>query len=226
MRLAETADFVRYWPLARRFLPYTMTGHRRLIANLKLIDEGSRCADFAAGCYVECGTWRGGVSFAAMQLKTRIAEFQFFDSFAGLPPPGGRDGAEAITAARDGRIRHDNNTASYDEFTANLARFKRPGQETRVTRGWFADTLPRFASPRPIAVLRMDGDWYESTKCILENLFDRVMPGGLVIVDDYYDWEGCAAAIHEFLAARRAAERIHETPYGGVAYLIKEKPAA
>jgi len=52
------------------------------------------------------------------------------------------------------------------------------------------------------------------------------MPGGLVIVDDYYDWEGCAAALHEFLAARRAPERIRETPRGGVAYLIKDGSAS
>ena len=68
-----------------------------------------------------------------------------------------------------------------------------------------------------IALLRMDADWYDSTKCILDNLGDRVVPGGIVIVDDYYAWEGCAVAVNEFAAARKW--RIQQSRYGGVCFV-------
>jgi hypothetical protein len=198
-----------------------MIGRNRFFGNLDLIERQAKGVDFSSGCYVECGTWKGGTSFAIMQLPTGIREFQFFDSFAGLPKPGPRDGDDVTDAYKTGRIKHDNNTASYDEFVADAARFRRDGQTTVVTKGWFDETLPRFESDRPIAVLRLDGDWYDSTICCLRHLFDKVMPGGLVIIDDYYDWDGCAAAVHDFLAERKARERLRQTRIGGVAYLIK-----
>ena len=59
-----------------------------------------------------------------------------------------------------------------------------------------------------IAVLRLDGDWYGSTMTCLEHLFDKVLPGGIVLMDDYYAWEGCSKAVHDFLSARSATEQI------------------
>ena len=75
-----------------------------------------------------------------------------------------------------------------------------------LIRGWFSETIPRFIPPSPIAVLRLDGDWYDSTRVCLENLYPQVAPGGIVIIDDYYNWDGCARAVNEFLADSRLAE--------------------
>ena len=88
-----------------------------------------------------------------------------------------------------------------------------------LVKGWFVDTLPEYRSGEPIALLRLDADWYESTMVCLENLFDRVIPGGLIIIDDYYIWDGCSRALHDFMSKRSALERIQS--FNGVCYLIK-----
>ena len=83
-----------------------------------------------------------------------------------------------------------------------------------VHKGWFEDTLPTFSAP-PIAVLRIDGDWYESTMTCLSALWDAVVPGGLVLLDDYGSWEGCTKAMHDFLSERKAVEFVQERRSAG-----------
>jgi Macrocin-O-methyltransferase (TylF) len=72
---------------------------------------------------------------------------------------------------------------------------------------------------RSIAVLRLDGDWYDSTMLCLEHLFPLVVPGGLMLIDDYYTWDGCARAVHDYLSREQAAGRIEKTS-GGVTYIV------
>ncbi|MEE3093051.1 MAG: TylF/MycF/NovP-related O-methyltransferase, partial [Pseudomonadota bacterium] len=72
------------------------------------------------------------------------------------------------------------------------------------------------------SVLRLDGDWYESTISILENLYDKVATNGLILIDDYYSWDGCSRAVHDFLSDQKLPERIRQSRYGGVAYIVKE----
>jgi O-methyltransferase len=74
--------------------------------------------------------------------------------------------------------------------------------------------------PGPIAILRLDADWYESTLQCLQALYPHVARGGLILVDDYYWWDGCALAVHEYFAQRDELERIRQSP-AGVAYLVK-----
>jgi len=73
----------------------------------------------------------------------------------------------------------------------------------------------------PIAVLRLDVDWYESTMICLKKFWDHVLPGGLVLLDDYYAWEGCSRAVHAFLAKREAKEQLHQGTIGRVPFIIK-----
>jgi hypothetical protein len=87
-------------------------------------------------------------------------------------------------------------------------------------KGWFKDTVPGREFPEPIAVLRLDGDWYESTLTCLESLYPKVTPGGVVIIDDYYVWDGGARAVHEYLGARQSADRIRPA-YEAGCYLVK-----
>ena len=86
--------------------------------------------------------------------------------------------------------------------------------------GLFAATFPVATVP-PIAILRLDADWYDSTRLCLERFWDGLLSGALVLVDDYYTWEGCRKALHEFLARRNATETVHQSRFGKVAYLIK-----
>jgi O-methyltransferase len=91
----------------------------------------------------------------------------------------------------------------------------------RIFSGWFRETVPKYAAENPnIAVLRLDGDWYDSIATCFDELFQHVAHGGLVIVDDYGSWDGCTRAVHDFLSRTNATEAIRKTR-SGVAYLIK-----
>jgi O-methyltransferase len=91
-------------------------------------------------------------------------------------------------------------------------------KQFELRKGFFKDTLPDF-DPGPIALLRLDADWYESTMECLTHLFDRVVPDGIIILDDYYTWDGCSRALHDFLSYRKAVERIQS--FDGVCFLRK-----
>ena len=209
----------RYRRLWRRWRQDTMQDRRRFQANLYLVESHLRRHPGLAGGYIECGCWRGGTSFAIAELGTRLASFTLFDSFAGLPPAGPRDGDAAVQQA-EGRLWHDNNSADYAVVAANAKRVATRAP-IALQQGWFSDTLPQFRPAGPIAVLRMDGDWYDSTLCILNNLWPRLAPEALVIVDDYYDWDGCARALHDFLSRGDCRERIRQSWIGGIAHLVR-----
>jgi O-methyltransferase len=81
-------------------------------------------------------------------------------------------------------------------------------RDYQLVKGWFDQTLPSFSPPGPIAILRLDGDWYESTLVVLEALFKHLAPGGIVIVDDYYAWDGCSRAVHDFFSRHQLTARI------------------
>lgn len=163
------------------------------------------------------------MAFALTELCPTIGEVHFFDSFEGLPQAGPLDGQKALHDQAEGKLWHNNNTASIDDFMTGLAPLEDSGRRIEAHKGWFADTLPGFAPDKPISVLRLDGDWYESTMCVLDNLFDKVMPGGVILIDDYYDWEGCSRAVHDFLSRRKATETIRQSRFGGVAYIVKAR---
>jgi O-methyltransferase len=220
--LALAARFARYWAIHRRFAGATMIGRQAYIANLYLADQCLVQPGMDGGCVIECGTWRGGMAAGLATLGGPDRDYHFFDSFAGLPPATAEDGAYAreAQASRDGRLYFDNNTAALAEFMATLAAVRLPPQRLHVHQGFFADTFPAVAVP-PVAVLRLDADWYDSTLLCLEKFWDRLLPGALVLIDDYYAWEGCTKAVHVFLARRMASEPIRQSRFGKVAYVVK-----
>lgn len=146
---------------------------------------------------------------------------QYFlcDSFEGLPPAKEIDGAAALAwqQATAAPTYHDNCSAGIEfaERAMTLAGVKR----FQLVKGWFDQTLPSLGLEEPIALLRLDSDWYESTMTCLDSLFDRVVAKGIVVVDDYYTWDGCSRAVHDFLSRRSATERI--ASHGGVCFLQK-----
>ena len=77
-----------------------------------------------------------------------------------------------------------------------------------VHPGWFKDTLPGYTPPAPIAILRLDGDWYDSTMVCLQALFPHLAPEGVVILDDYSTWDGCRRAVNEYLYQYKSLARI------------------
>src|SRR5262249_38722920 len=97
-----------------------------------------------------------------------------------------------------------------------FGRFGLPRERISLVKGWFQDTLPvRAPEIGPVAVLRIDGDWYESTKVCLDHLYDQVVAGGAVIVDDYESCFGCTKAVDEFLERRGIVANIQLDGRGG-----------
>jgi O-methyltransferase len=164
------------------------------------------------GAIVECGVWRGGCAavMAAVAAKARSdRRIWLFDSFEGMPEATKEDIGENVKwlsgNLMSGRLAPvGTNVASIDEVR-NLFFNKLRLDESNVmiVKGWFQNTIPEYQSRiGPIAILRIDGDWYESTKVCIENLYDNVVDGGYVIIDDYGFFPGCKKAVDEFVERR------------------------
>jgi hypothetical protein len=216
----------RQWLDARRtigivrVLPNTMLSAPRLLNAYDVVRQVED--DGVDGAIVECGVWSGGgiglMALASRRYGTAPRTFHLFDSFEGLPQPSVHDeevlaafalghpelvpddGSDPARLVAIGACEGDTIEAVRDLF---LRRLRVAEDRVVIHAGWFQDTVPAAAATiGPIAVLRLDGDWYESTKVCIENLYDHVAEGGFVIVDDYGDFTGCRKAVDEFLASR------------------------
>jgi O-methyltransferase len=176
------------------------------------------------GAFVECGVWKGGCSALMAEAAKKGGKGRLtwlFDSFEGLPEPTVIDGVAAKKMAENrtsGKLKPIGQLVGpLDDVQKIFSKFKIDQQKVRIIKGWFQDTLPNYKfNIGPIALLRLDGDWYESTKTCLDNLYDQVVPGGYVIIDDYGHWEGCQKAVDSFLAARRLNVKLMNAGYAVV----------
>jgi len=205
--------------LVEKFQSLSMVRSERFMENLMLTQFFS---SKVPADVVECGTWKGGMACAMMGVCGDNTQFHFFDSFEGLPDPKPIDGEAAKEENRKKSPKYFANClADYEEF-CNLVYSQGVSKERiRVYKGWFADTLPQFPQDRTISVLRLDGDWYDSTMECLTALYPKVVAGGITIIDDYDAYEGCPRAVHDYLSQTNAMARLHRTPGSQVAYLIK-----
>jgi hypothetical protein len=158
------------------------------------------------GAFVECGVARGGCA-AVMALiakdEGKNRKTWLFDSFEGLPSQTDKDGVQKPVRHKD---RKSNDLApgyclgTYEEVEGWLFNELYLSRiNVKMVKGWFNESLSLFReSIGDIAVLRLDGDWYESTKCCLDNLYDNVVKGGWVIIDDY-QLPGCKQAVDEYI---------------------------
>jgi len=186
---------------------YTMTSVARQVA---LIDTIHYVAENRIhGCFVECGVWRGGSAMlAALTLRAVGDESRrifLYDTFKGMTGPS------SIDTTRDGLAASDMMTkdtrpdgvrciAPFAEVYQNLVSTGYPMNHISLIEGPIEETIPLHAPPEPIAVLRLDTDWYESTRHELEYLYPLVAPGGIIIIDDYGHWNGSRRAVNEYLA--------------------------
>lgn len=201
--------------LHKRYAGFTMVPAPAFAHNLDVC----RARAPASGCIVECGVWRGGMS-AAMADTLPGRRHYLFDSFEGLPPAREEDdGAAAIAWQKDTQSPFYYDNCSAERGFAERAMAQSRARETILMPGWFADTLADFTPAEPIAVLRLDGDWYDSTMQCLTGLYRHVMPGGLILIDDYYFWDGCARAVHDFLSTHKLTDRLEQRP--GLCFWVK-----
>jgi O-methyltransferase len=209
--------------LYERAAPYTMTSVERMYA----LYQGLRHIEAAGleGDVVECGVWRGGSSMlAAATLRVLGDETRtlwLYDTFEGMSEPGERDVALTGVRMADVWDRHRDDHASdllcystLDEVRANMAGAGLPEGRLRFVQGKVEETIPGEA-PERIALLRLDTDWYESTRHELEHLYPRLAPGGVLIIDDYGHWQGARQAVDEYLAGLDAPVLLHRIDYTG-----------
>lgn len=205
----------------RQATPFTMTSPERLAAMISAINHlvGHR----VEGAIVECGVWRGGSMMAAAHtlrlLKDTSRDLCLFDTFEGMPPPGEKDysiDAEHASAllARDPRGTGVWCEAGLEDVRANLSSVGYPLERIHFIKGKVEDTLPA-AAPEKIALLRLDTDWFESTRHELLHLYPRLQPGGILIIDDYGHWSGARRAVDEYLSHLPHPAFLHRLDYTG-----------
>jgi hypothetical protein len=174
------------------------------------------------GDFMETGVWRGGacIMMCAVLHAYRIADRRVIaaDSFAGLPPPS--EGV-AADAGADFHTYQDF-AVPLAEVKATFARYGLLDDQVVFLEGLFKDTLPS-APVEKLALLRLDGDMYESTMDGLVNLYHKLSSGGTLIVDDYYLFEAHRQAVDEFRAAHGIADPIVQIDHFG-GYWIKGPP--
>jgi len=210
--------------------PFTLTSPERIAALCHAVEYIS-CHKIA-GDIVECGVWRGGSMMAVAKTLLRYGDVRrklhLFDTFEGMTPPTEidrkcRDGvsAAAIMATND-RSHGIWCCCPLEEVQHNLACARYPMRQISFIKGRVEHTLPAQA-PASIALLRLDTDWYESTKHELTHLYPRLSAGGVLIVDDYGHWEGARAAVDEYVRDNDLPILLNRIDYTG---RIAMKPAA
>jgi O-methyltransferase len=192
----------------------TMIGPKRLRNVRDLVEEALRAE--IPGDYIETGIWRGGacIMMRAVLAAYGITDRRVFcaDSFAGLPRP---DAVRSPADRRDRLFAFKELAIAQEDVARNFARYDLLDDQVVFLKGLFRDTLPRLSANR-FALIRLDGDMYESTMDGLTNLYDAVTDGGFIVVDDYGALVACRKAVHDFLDRRSLHPTIHQIDETGV----------
>lgn len=167
------------------------------------------------GAIVETGCWKGGLGAYMAQFGRPV---WLFDSFEGLPPLSEKDIDIAAPHKLELHV-HTGYISVPEESAHEIAR--KLNVKPHIIKGWFSDTLPKYKEEiGKIAILRMDGDTYESTKQTLDTLYGQVVKGGIVVIDDYDSFSGCREAVYEYFVKNKTFPSILRYP-GGKAYFKK-----
>ena len=203
--------------------PYTMTSPERVNA---LIDAVRHIAtNNIAGDMVECGVWKGGSTMAMMlalkELGEESRDFYLYDTFSGMNAPGNVDvsfeGEDARTTFSKLQLSEDTSDwcfSSLEEVKQNVFSVGYPKDKTHFIKGKVEDTIPRCI-PQKISLLRLDTDWYESTKHELTYLFPLLATNGVLIIDDYGHWEGARKAVDEYISDNNIRILLNRIDYTG-----------
>jgi O-methyltransferase len=215
--------------IVERCLPETMTGHLRLEATVEAVRY---CVDRdVPGAFVECGVWRGGsllaMALTLLELGVRDRDLYGFDTFEGMTEPTehdvARDGSsDALAEWREAQARGERPWSGLfgaDKFDLGsvhetVTGSGYPAERIHLVEGEVEQTLPDEA-PEEIALLRLDTDWYRSTRHELHHLYPRLADGGVLIVDDYGHWQGARQAVDEYFASQAPRLLLNRIDYTG-----------
>lgn len=222
-------DFIEEYKLIE---PYTMTSIDRIYALKTAIEYTIN--NNIDGSYVECGVWKGGSCM--LIAKTLIdnqkidKEIWLYDTFEGMTQPTNED-VEVETNLKGMELLEniDKTTdklnmwayAPKDLVIQNMNSTGFPNRNIKYIEGRVEDTLSE-SKPKSIALLRLDTDWYESTKVELEQLYPLLVDGGILIIDDYGHFEGAKKAVDEYFKSIKQKPLMHRIDYSGRMIVKKE----
>ncbi|HKR98926.1 MAG TPA: TylF/MycF/NovP-related O-methyltransferase [Candidatus Dormibacteraeota bacterium] len=209
--------------IVERAMPHTMTSVARIQA---VIDAVRYCDERGIhGAFAECGVWRGGSVLAMIltlqELRAEPRHIYLYDTFEGMTEPGNEDG----TALRSWRDSRDGDGRAWPEFFGagvfseegvrrTLLATGYPADRLHFVRGPVEETIPAHG-PGQLALLRLDTDWYESTRHELQHLYPLLADGAVLIIDDYGHWEGARRAVDEYFGTQARALLLNRIDYTG-----------
>lgn len=189
----QYVDFINIYLKCRS---YTLTDNKKLTSLYGAVNYMND--NNIPGDFVECGVWRGGSSMlmALTQLhhasSNGTRNIYLYDTFSGMTKPGEKDPWYAHLYTGMGAI-------SLEEVKENMLSTQYPPENIIFVKGDVLQTIPSEGLPEKIAILRLDTDFYESTKHELEHLYPRIVRGGALIIDDYYSFPGSKKAFDEYV---------------------------
>jgi O-methyltransferase len=200
-RIPEDFDHEAH-PILEKARGFTMTRIESLYSLVQAVRYVSKAK--LPGAIVECGVYMGGCMLAAALTLESVGDLErelyLFDTFEGMTAPTAEDGAVAQHLyGLDGTKDSIACRSPLEQVQGTMGHSGYPAKRIHYVKGRVEDTLP-VEAPDQIAILRLDTDWYQSTKHELEHLFPRLAPGGVLIIDDYGHWEGSRKACDEYFA--------------------------
>jgi O-methyltransferase len=205
--------------ILRAVRPWTMTSPERIYALIQAVRYVS--TNGIAGAIVECGVWKGGSMAAAARtlllMKDVSRDLYLFDTFEGMSEPTAND--VDYSGKRANEVMRENSgfkcaDAPLEQVKEVLLGTGYPKDKIHFVPGKVEDTVPGSA-PDAISLLRLDTDWYESTKHELVHLFPRLARAGVIIIDDYGHWRGSHQACDEYFAENRVPLLLNRIDYTG-----------
>ncbi|MCR5885695.1 TylF/MycF family methyltransferase [Rhizobacter sp. J219] len=205
--------------IIQRVSPFTMTSLERRASLLGAVDHIVKHR--IAGDIVECGVWRGGsmmaIALALMARGDTSRHLYLYDTFEGMSEPTEHDKALSGELAQTQLERTDREhplwaVAGLEDVKANLASTGYPAERIHYVQGKVEDTIPATL-PKQIALLRLDTDWYESTRHELQHLYPLLAKHGPLIIDDYGHWQGARQAVDEYFANAAEPVFLHRVDY-------------
>jgi hypothetical protein len=177
------------------------------------------------GDIVECGVWKGGSVMAAattlLAMGSKDRDLYLYDTYTGMTPPTEKDTTrfETKTAQQTYDVYKEGDIckwvyAPFEEVRRNVCSTGYPEDKLHFVVGPVEKTLLQQV-PAQISLLRLDTDFYESTRAEMEYLYPRLSPGGVIIVDDYGHWEGARLAVDEYLAKTKTKLLLNRLDYSG-----------
>ncbi len=205
--------------IVHRVGPYTHTGLDRRAGLILGVDHIVQHG--VPGDIVECGVWRGGsmmaVALALLARGDTSRHLYLYDTYEGMSEPTEADRSHTGESAAAQLQRTERGQgvwceAGLEDVQTNLWSTGYPRDKIHFVQGKVEDTIPGRI-PGAIALLRLDTDWYESTKHELLHLYPRLQSQGLLIIDDYGHWQGARQAVDEYFAASVAPPFLHRVDY-------------